>query len=241
MTILTTPAFERATLDRNMTVNTAHVRKSLENIDLGGMAVLDFGCGNGNLLRLLKNTNAGTVYAFEVMPEYIDEDIKKWANDPTAKPRLIINPPEIKINAQAPDGDLTAYDYNRLLSTHQKFAIVSNPPYFLYNRILSLTADDKFAGALMITSKGRLRNHAGWHVLGVMSGNDFNPPAYGTQYLVQTGFSGRTAVTRMDQPYIHGHPQPYPPINDRVPTTDTTDHYPDMWEQLNNLKNMPQP
>lgn len=235
------PSFTRAALDRNMTVNTTYVRKSLENLDLSGLAVLDFGCGNGNLLRLLKNTNADTVYAFEVIPKHIDDDIKNWANNPDAKPKLVINPVGMKSNMQAPDGDLTAYDYKRILEKHEKFAIISNPPYFLYNRILSLTMADKFAGALMITSKGRLHNHPGWHVLGVMSGNDFNPPAYGTQFLVQTGFTGRTAINRMDQPYIHGQPQPYPPINDRVPMRDRSDHYPEMWEQLNDLKNKPQP
>lgn len=240
MTASATPIFTRATLDRNMTVNTAHVRKSLGSIDFTGRAVLDFGCGNGNLLRLLKNTKADTIYAFEVMPEHIDEDIRTWANNPKAKPKLVINPTGMKINTQAPDGDLTAYDYSRILEKHEKFAIVSNPPYFLYNRILSLTSDDKFAGALMITSKGRLHNHPLWDVVGVMANTDFDPPAYNQQYIVQTGFTGRT-VTHEDQPHIHGHPQSYPHINDRVPTTDITDHYPDMWDQLNNLTNKPQP
>ena len=241
MTGTTTTAFTRATLDRNMTMNTARARLALSQLDLQDMAVMDFGCGNGNLLRLLRNTNARTVYAFEVMPEHIDEDIRAWARDADATPRLIINPADMKINPEAPDGDLTAYDYNHLLQGHSQFAIVANPPYFLYNRILSLTAHEKFSGALMITSKGRLHNHPGWDVLGVMSGDDFNPPAYGLQYLLQTGFDGRTAIDRSDQPHIHGHPQPYPPINDRRPETDATDHYPEMWEQLNKLKEKPQP
>ena len=237
MTKPITPVFTRAVLDRNMTVNTTIVSKSLENLDLSGIAVLDFGCGNGNLLRLLKNTNADVVYAFEVMPEHIDEDIRKWAGDMDAKPKLVINPAGMKRNAQAPDGDLTAYDYERILKDHKEFAIVSNPPYFLYNRILSLSLHEKFAGALMITSRGRLHNHPGWDVVSVMDKNDFDPPAYNTQYLVQTGFSGRTKISRGDQPHIHGHPQTYPHINDRLPMADATDHYPEMWEQLNGLRN----
>ena len=234
-------SFTRAVLDRNMTMNTAPVSRALENLDLSGLAVLDFGCGHGNLLRLLKNTNADVVYALEVMPEHIDADILAWANNFTAKPKLVINPVSMKQDAQAPHGDLTAYDYERMLKSHKKFAIVSNPPYFLYNRILSLSLNEKFAGALMITSKGRLHNHPGWHVLGVMNGQDFDPPAYGTQYLVQTGFDDCTLIDRSEQPYIHGHPQPDPPINDREPLADITDHYPEMWKQLNDLRNRPKP
>lgn len=232
--------FTRAVLDRNMTINTNGFSRALENIDLTGLAILDFGCGNGNLLRLLRHSQAATVYAFEVMPEHLDPDIQAWADDPLAKPRLIINPVACKIHTDAPDGDLTAYDYEALMSRHDQFAIISNPPYFLYNRILSLTKSEKFNGALMITSKGRLHNHPLWDIIGVMENTDFDPPAYNPQYLVQTGFAGRTNH-RDDQPHIHGHPQPYPHINDRVPTTDMTDHYPEMWDQLNNLKNKPQP
>ncbi|QQG37140.1 MAG: hypothetical protein HYS17_05100 [Micavibrio aeruginosavorus] len=229
------PVFTRATLDRNMTVNTASFENALAHIDLCGIAVLDFGCGTGNLVRLLRETNADTIYAFEVMPEHLAPDIRAWAADPSARPRLILNPWQFKMNPDAPDGDLTAYDYARLLGKHEKFAIVSNPPYFLYNRILSLTLTDKFAGALMITSRGRLHNHPGWHVLGVMDGHDFNPPAYGLQYLVQTGFEGQTHIDRTEQPCINGQPQIYPPINNREPQADRTDHYPEMWEQLGRL------
>ncbi|HTK85723.1 MAG TPA: methyltransferase domain-containing protein, partial [Patescibacteria group bacterium] len=180
------PAFQRATLDRNMTVNLEPVRRALADLDLSGLAVVDFGCGNGNLLRLLKETNAEVVYAFEIIPADIDPDIRAWANDPAAKPKLVINPSDFKIDPAAPDGDLTNYDYFALLAKHNKFGIVSNPPYFLYNRILSLTGSnlapgsesfsafrEKFAGALMITSKGRLRNHPGWEILEIMSPDDF--------------------------------------------------------------------
>lgn len=231
-----------------MTLNTASVKKALNNLDLDGLAVFDFGCGNGNLLRVLKETKADTIYAFEVMPENIDGDILAWANDHAMKPRLVLNPAPFKIDPAIPDGDMTGYNYFRLLENHRQFAIVSNPPYFLYNRILSLTGVNlapedrhfetfsaKFAGALMITSRGRLHNHPGWHVLDLISGSDFNPPACGTQYLIQTGFDGRNGIDRMDQPVIHGMPQRYPAINNRDPGADMTDFYPEMWQQLNRL------
>jgi hypothetical protein len=223
--------FQRATLDRNMTMETAPMVRALEHADLTDMAVLDFGCGNGNLLRLLRNSGANVVYAFEVMPQFIDPDIRDWANDVTAKPRLIINP-DCKIIADAPDGDLTAYDYQTLLAPHAKFAIVSNPPYFLYNRILSLTAHEKFSGALMITSKGRLQNHTGWDIRRVMPAEAFNPPAGNDQYLVQTGLDLRND----DNARPCGTPQPFPPVNDRKADFDPGDHYPEMWKQLEQLK-----
>lgn len=242
------PAFTRATLDRNMTVNTTSFERALAQLDLSDMAVLDFGCGTGNLVRLLRHTNAKIIYAFEVMPEHLAPDILDWVDDPTATPRLILNPADFKIYADAADGDLTAYDYFRLLGQHEKFAIISNPPYFLYNRILSLTGNnlaaenqdyrqlaEKFAGALMITSKGRLHNHPHWDILAILEGSDFNPPAYGQQYLIQTGFADRTPITRENQPHITGKPQSYPPITNREPLADATDHYPEMWAQLEKL------
>ncbi|HRQ61120.1 MAG TPA: hypothetical protein PLO23_06375, partial [Alphaproteobacteria bacterium] len=98
------------------------------------------------------------------------------------------------------------------------------------------TLRDKFAGALMITSKGRLHNHPGWHVLGILSGDDFNPPAFGDQYLLQTGFAGRCKTDRSTQPGLNvGTPQIYPGINNRGAAFDMTDYYPEMWEQLNSL------
>lgn len=229
-------SFTRAVLDRNMTVNTASFERALLHLDLSGLAVLDFGSGTGNLLRLLRHTNADTLYAFEVMPEHLDPEIQEWLRNPDAKPRLLLNPEHCKIDHDAPDGDLTAYDYDRILEQHDGFAIISNPPYFLYNRILSLTQSDKFAGALMITSRGRLHNHPDWDVVSIMDGHDFDPPAYNAQYLLQTGFQGRTVISRETQPHIQGNPQLYPHINNRSPVADMTDHYPDMWAQLNNIK-----
>ena len=228
--------FTRAVLDRNMTVNTASFARALSHLDLTGLAVLDFGSGTGNLLRLLRNTKADTIYAFEVLPEHLGPDIQEWLHNPDAKPRLILNPEHCKIDHDAPDGDLTAYDYGRILEQHNGFAIISNPPYFLYNRILSLTQSDKFAGALMITSRGRLHNHPDWDVVSIMDGSDFDPPAYNAQYLLQTGFQSRSTISHETQPHIQGNPQPYPHINDRSPVADMTDHYPDMWEQLNDIK-----
>jgi SAM-dependent methyltransferase len=241
------PAFKRAVLDRNMTVNPEPVRAALADIDLTGLAILDFGCGNGNLLRLLKNTNAAVVYAFEIVPDGIDADIRAWANDPDARPKLVINPPEFKIDPAAADGDLTNYNYFALLAKHDKFGIVSNPPYFLYNRILSLTGENlapgdekfaafrgKFAGALMITSKGRLHNHPGWEIKTIMRPDDFDPPAGNDQYLVQTGFNkafNEAAAIRTAQP-----PQKYVSINNRAADADETDAYPEMWEQVNALR-----
>jgi hypothetical protein len=181
------------------------------------------------------------------MPQYIDADIRAWANDNGAKPRLHINPPAFKIDAGAPDGDMTNYDYFRLLAPHAKFGIVSNPPYFLFNRILSLTGDNlapgseafaafksKFDGALMVTSKGRLHNHPNWEIKAVMKPDDFDPPAVNDQYLVQTGFRqafNEAAAIKPNRP-----PQKYIGINNRNADADDSDHYPEMWEQLNTLK-----
>ena len=241
------PAFQRAVLDRNMTVNPTPVRDAIRDLDLTGLAILDFGCGNGNLLRLLKETKADVVYAFEIIPGGIDADIRAWANDPAAKPKLVINPPAFKIDPAAPDGDLTNYDYFALLARHEKFGIIANPPYFLYNRILSLTGTnlapgdekfaafrEKFAGALMITSKGRLHNHPGWEIKTVMKPDDFDPPAGNDQYLIQTGFGkifNEAAAIHEAPP-----PQKYVSINNRDADADETDHYPEMWEQVNALR-----
>lgn len=231
-----TTTFTRAVLDRNMTINTASFENALSHLDLSGLAILDFGSGTGNLLRLLRHTTAHTIYAFEVMPEHLAPEIQEWLNDPDAKPRLVLNPSACKIDHDAPDGDLTAYDYDRILKQHVGFAIISNPPYFLYNRVLSLSLTDKFAGALMITSRGRLHNHPDWDIVDIMNADDFDPPAYNAQYLLQTGFQGRSAISRETQPHIQGNPQPYPHINNRSPVADVTDHYPDMWAQLNKIK-----
>lgn len=241
------PVFQRAVLDRNMTINTAPIRAALQGLDFSGMAILDFGCGTGNILRLLRETNADVVYAFEVMPEHIDDDIKAWAQDSRAKPRLVINPPAFKIDPDGQDGDLTNYDYFRLLESHAQFGIVSNPPYYLYNRILSLTGvnldtgDEKFAsfqekfkGALMVTSQGRLWNHPGWDIKATLPPEDFNPPAANDQYLIQTGLTAGFNVAA----FAKAHPKPaqkYIGINNRDSIADETDHYPDMWEQLNSL------
>lgn len=233
-------AFRRATLDRNMTVNTAAMQRALAQLDLDGLVILDFGCGSGNLLRLLRGTRAAAIYAFEVIPDHIDPDILIWAADTgNNTPRLTINPGDFKINPDCANGDFTAYDYDSILARHSGFAIIGNPPYFLYNRVLSLTERADFIGALMITSYGRLGNHAGWDVLRVMDGHDFDPPAWNDQYLVQTGFAGRTRIRRDNQPTPQGHPQPRPHINDRNPLADPGDHYPEMWEQLNRLAPRP--
>ncbi len=241
------PPFQRAALDRNMTINPRPMRRALADLDLSGLAVLDFGCGSGNLLRLLRETKADTVYAFEVLPDSIDADILDWARDPKARPCLTINPPAYKIDPTGIDGDLTNYDYFRLLAPHAKFGIVSNPPYFLYNRILSLTGENlaagdesfaafksKFHGALMVTSRGRLHNHPGWEIKAVMRPDDFDPPAGNDQYLVQTGFGKAfNAAAAIREP---DGPQKYIGINNRIADADHTDYYPEMWEQLRSLR-----
>lgn len=241
--------FRRAALDRNITANTAPFRKAMDNLDFEGLAVLDFGCGKGSLEYLLKNTNAEVVYAFEVFPDEIDEKIKAWANDPVAKPRLVINPPEFRIDDRLPVGDMTNYDYTAMLAKHDGFAIVANPPYFLFNRILSLTAawtdavgispaltktSEKFCGGLMLTGGGRLGNHPGWSVVDTVPGDSFIPPVFADQYLLQTGFEGR--YNGPELPVITTVSQRYIDINDRNPLADPTDHYPEMWQQLEALK-----
>lgn len=240
--------FIRARLDRNMTVNIEPFRRAVSHFDLTGFAILDFGCGTGNLLRLLKNSKADIVYAFEVMPEHIAPDIIAWSKNPDAKPRLVINPPAFKLDSSLPDGDLTNYDYFQMLKPHAEFGIIGNPPYFLYNRVLSLTGTnlakgdekfsafkEKFAGALMITSRGRLFNHPGWEIIGVMNARDFDPPAGNDQYIVQTGF--RQTFNRKAR-FIHetAPPQKYIGINNRVAAADESDNYPEMWQQLDALR-----
>lgn len=241
--------FRRAALDRNIASDMAPFREALAKLDLSGLAVLDFGCGKGFLEHLMKNSNAEIIYAFEVLPEEIDEDIKSWAADPNVKPRLVINPPEFRIDDRLPVGDMTNYDYTAMLAKHDGFAIIANPPYFLFNRILSLTAawtgavgispalhktSEKFRGGLMLTSGGRLGNHPGWSIVDTVPGNSFIPPVYADQYLLQAGFEGRYNGPAM--PVITTVSQHYVDINNRDPLADPTDHYPQMWEQLETLR-----
>ncbi|HEY8964170.1 MAG TPA: hypothetical protein VIN59_06895 [Alphaproteobacteria bacterium] len=240
--------FQRAALDRNMTVDTEIFKRSLNACHLEGLALIDFGCGTGNLLRLLRDSDADVIYAFEVVPQDIAPDIIAWSQDENAKPRLIINPPEFKFDAYGIEGDLTNYDYFALLAGHQRFGIIGNPPYFLYNRVLSLTGNNladgnenfthfagKFAGALMITSAGRLRNHPGWIIKGVMNPDDFDPPAGNLQYVVQTGFAVASAASDVAIPQ-NAPAQKYVSINNRMAEADESDAYPEMWAQLDSLK-----
>lgn len=243
---MSVPYLNRAPLDRNMTINASAFRVAVNECDLSGLAILDLGCGEGRLTRLLRNTKADVIYAFEVMPEHIAPDIRAWAADQNAKPRLVINPPALKIKGDIADGDLTNYDYFKLLSTHKRFGIIGNPPYFLYNRVLSLTGGNlahgseeyaslapKFAGALMITSKSRLHNHPGWQIKGIMGPECFNPPPFNDQYIVGTGLCAKfNAAAAINLPTPA---QKYVRITDRVPYTDMTDNYPEMWDQLNTL------
>lgn len=247
------PTFKRAALDRNLACNPKPFREAIDNLNLKGLAILDFGCGKGFLEHLLKNSEADVIYAFEVLEDEIDDKIKAWARDRNAKPRLIINPDRYMIDPNAPRGDLTNYDYFKLLEKHDKFAIISNPPYFLYNRILSLTGQNlapedaaykklgrKFAGALMITSETRLQNHPGWNVVDKLPGTDFDPPAANIQYLMQTGFKGRIKkATFLGRVAHNSRAQRYVGINNRNPAADSTDHYPEMWKQLNKLNRKP--
>lgn len=238
----------RAKFDRNLTDAVDTFATALNNIDLSGLAILDFGCGKGNLLRLLKDSKADVIYAFEVLAEEIDPDIIEWANDPQAKPRLIINPKEFKLpTIQAKDGDLTGYDYLKLLKGHPQFAIISNPPYFLWNRILSLTGEnyptgfqtrakffkDRFCGFLGITSVARMNNHPNWDVLDIIPGTLFSPPAKSDQCLLRTGFTGRITDRTIHASVAGDKPkQIYPWINDRDPRTDPSDMYPSLMAQL---------
>jgi hypothetical protein len=241
--------FRRAALDRNIASDMAPFREALAKLDLSGLAVLDFGCGKGFLEHLMKNSDADVIYAFEVLPDEIDEEIKAWAADPHAKPRLVINPPEFRIDDRLPVGDMTNYDYTAMLAKHDSFAIVANPPYFLFNRILSLTAawtacvgvsaalnktSEKFRGGLMLTSAARLGNHPGWSVVGTVPGDSFIPPVFADQYLVQTGFEDQYNGPAL--PVITTVSQRYVDINDRNPLADPTDYYPEMWQQLDALK-----
>src|SRR5262249_43015487 len=143
----------------------------------------------------------------------------------------------------------TNYDYFRLLEKHDQFAIVSNPPYFLYNRILSLTGtylapedsrfktlEKKFCGALMITGAGRLSNHPGWAIKSVLPDSAFSTPAAVDQYLIQTGFQGRILKNAPPAQSLATAPQRYVSINNRNPVADPTDTYPEMWQQLEALR-----
>lgn len=204
--------------DRHLTTNSAAFTEALKAIDLSGLTVLELGCGEGHLLRAIdalpEERKPDTIYAFEISHEDIADDIKAWAADENRKPRLIINPPEFKINPEIPDGDFTNYDFIRMLGDkEQGFAIVSNPPYFLWNRILSLTGEyifgdneyavlkDKFKGALGITSERRLPNHPGWIVRAQLDKHDFTPVASTTNhYVIQNGFEGRYDPSRSHMP-----------------------------------------
>ncbi len=236
---------KRVDLDCHFTMNLEPLRQVFLDTDFSGMALLEFGFGGGAILRLLKDTAAEVIYAFDVCP-CVDEEIQAWANDHFAKPRLIINPPEFKSNSECLDGDISGYDYLALLQKHQRFGIVSNPPYFLYNRILSLTGSnlakgaerfsvlkEKFQGAIMITSQERLMNHPGWQIKTMMLPSDFSPRASCRQYLVQIGF-----VPAFDLSTNSFTPvQKYVDINNRDPNADPTDSYPHMWSQLYYMRN----
>jgi hypothetical protein len=245
-------ATERAKADRNLTANTKPFAEVLKSLDLEGMAILELGCGRGDLLRRLRHSDAKTVYAFELNSGEMYPDILAWARDEKAVPRLILNPKEAKIDPSLPDGDFTNYDFTRLLEHENQFSIIGNPPYFLWNRVLSLTGEylapedrglsqlrEKFAGALAFTSASRICNHPGWIVRAVSQPEDFTPPPLTDvdHCLVQTGFEGRcnqekSHISEDNVPTGHytqrlyTAPQRYVHINNRSPEADRTDHYP---------------
>lgn len=237
--------------DRLLTTNTKPFAGALKALDLSDLAILELGCGEGHLLRELRHSKAKIIYAFEIDEAHIAEDIKAWASDPDAKPRLIINPSEYKRDETLPDGDFTNYDFLKLLEKEDGFAIVGNPPYFLWNRILSLTGQylatedqemavlkEKFKGALAVTCASRLTNHPGWEVRAVLHSEDFTPrPTIDQdQCIVQTGFTERYFAEKSEIPEenkpsgytsrIIGVPQRYIAIHNRDPKADPTDYYP---------------
>ena len=157
------------------------------------------------------------------------------------------------MNGNLPDGDFTNYDIGKIIEDQGKYCIIGNPPYFLWNRIMSITSDypskysddcppvntENYVGLLAITSEARLPNHPGAIIRAVMPGEDFQPAVDSPQYIIQQGFEGRyhPEKSKIEGKYapagftekVVGVPQAYVGINNRDPKADKTDYYPGMW------------
>lgn len=190
---------------------------NLNALNLSGLTVVEFGLGRGAITRLLRHTKAERIIAFEPFIGEIDPDILEWSNS-QQPPELMINPKEFLLTPENPEGDLRSYDYSAMLG-NTPFCIISNPPYAMYSRIMSLTGEylkpeskddftkigSNYKGSLLITSGNRLYSHPGYQVLAAYQEDMFDPPIGGEQkhYLIMDGFEGRIDHSELQIPAMN--------------------------------------
>ena len=142
----------RAKGDRNLTqgISAKKFEEALVHYNFSGMTILDFGCGDGDLTQLFsklpENKRPKKIIAFEleenlIKSEKIITELKRKLSDVGIE--LTINPTNFIQSSLSPDiptnhdkGDLRVYDYEKILSSEEvdQYAIVGNPPYFLWDR-----------------------------------------------------------------------------------------------------------
>ena len=215
---LITDQQSRADGDRYLTNDTLDVFKQfLDENSFKGEIIFDFGMGVGNLVKMLidlpENRQPSLIVAFEIkknLPDILPSLIDRTNNDfiqyhstdnlNNGPAKLLINPPQfmyLQTHHMNHEGDFRYYDYNLLISDAKrkglsgKFIILGNPPYFLWNRIMSLTDMTSFAGLVAITSSVRMMNHNGAEVLAIHPENSFNPPAQTPSVLIAQGLNGK--------------------------------------------------
>ncbi len=172
--------------DRNLTIDIPGLLSQyIHQLDLSGKIIFDFGIGDGGLLTLLinmpKERAPAVMVGFE-LAEYLnnvpcellekaskDEAIFEQSNKIDQNAKLcLLNPKKYFLPiSETKDkvGNFQYYDFDEIFKDSKnkqlssEFLICGNPPFFLWNRILSLTFLTNYSGILAITGIKRLMNH----------------------------------------------------------------------------------
>lgn len=177
-------------VEEHMLANTIAYSALLNQTDLSGMTVVEFGAGNGVLTELILSRNPERVIAYE-LNQYLAKQLSERCRH---DPRL-----QIEI------GDFTLANFDYLNKT--KCSIISNPPYstipFLHESIISRF---NIQDVIMMTSpKKQALYFKEYEAKLVLQGDDFSPPATGEHIVVQKGFESlvkNTSSTLGEAPSI---------------------------------------